>query len=297
MSVGAVVAGLTIGAGYTAQVHGQPVAVSATPSAVSRATRTTTTTATPPPATSSGGPAKSPDDALAEALAPVLANLTGQLSVGVLDVSTGTSASYNGKQSFTTASIVKADILAVLLLQTQQQGISLTSGQQQAAQQMIENSDNDSATALWDEAGSEAGMRAANTRFGLTATDPGADDYWGLTTTTVGDQLQLLTALTTSRSPLSQAARSYAIGLMSNIEPDQVWGVSAAADRGTTPVLKNGWLPVDADNDLWAVNSIGQVVSGGHTFLIAVLSGSQPDEDTGIAQVSAAAKAAVKPFL
>jgi len=158
---------------------------------------------------------------------------------------------------------------------------------------MIEASDNDAATTLWDDVGSAAGMATANTAFGLRDTVPGADDYWGLTTTTVADQLTVMNVLTSSKSPLGASARTYAADLMHQIEPDQVWGVSAAADAGTTPALKNGWLPVDADNDLWAVNSVGQVSHGGHSYLVAFLSSSQPDEQTGIDQASAVCKAAV----
>lgn len=297
VSVGAVLAAATIGSGLPAVTAAEPVAASAASTSTLPTTTkpkpkpTQTKTGSPKPATKA--PGATPDQLLAAAIEPAVAPLTGELSVGVIDQTTGVTATYNGKQTYDTASIVKADILAVLLLQAQQQGISLTSDQQQAAAKMIENSDNDSATALWDDAGSAAGMTQGNTALGLTATVPGANDFWGLTTTTVSDQLALMSALTTSKSPLSQASRSYVLGLMGNVESDQMWGVSDAADPGTTPIVKNGWLPVAEDNDLWAVNSIGQVSHAGHTYLIVVLQSSQPDEDSGIIQATAAAKAAV----
>ncbi|MBV9843977.1 MAG: hypothetical protein JOZ47_02730 [Kutzneria sp.] len=139
---------------------------------------------------------------------------------------------------------------------------------------MIRSSDNDSATMLWDAVGGAAGMRAGNSRLGFTGTVSDPNDFWGLTITTVQDQLGLLKALTSSTWPLTHRSRAYVADLLSQVEADQVWGVSEAADAGTTPVLKNGWLPVDSDDDLWAINSIGRAEHGGDYYLVAVLSSS-----------------------
>jgi len=54
--------------------------------------------------------------ALAAALARLLRHHTGSLAVGVTDLGTGVSAGYHARQAFPTASIVKASILAALLL-------------------------------------------------------------------------------------------------------------------------------------------------------------------------------------
>ncbi|WP_211765639.1 serine hydrolase [Kutzneria sp. CA-103260] len=296
----AVVAGAGLAAvvvGVDGDVAASTVSGDAQPQARSAAaTNTLTSTTTPKPTTSvdaTSVPAADPTQALATAMGPLSANKTGDFSVAVLNQDTGVTAGFNAAETYDTASIVKADILAVLLYQAQQQGTPLTDDEDAAATKMIEASDNDAATTLWDDVGSAAGMATANTAFGLRNTVPGADDYWGLTTTTVADQLTLMNVLTSSKSLLRASARAYAANLMHQIEPDQVWGVSAAADAGTTPALKNGWLPVDSDNDLWAINSIGQVSHGGHTYVVAFLSSSQPDEQTGIDQASAVCKAAV----
>jgi beta-lactamase class A len=293
----AVVAGAGLAAvvvGVDGSVAASPVAGSAQPKPRSAAaTNTLTKNGAPTPTVDATSVPADPTAALAGAMAPLSADKTGDFSIAVLDQETGVTASFNPDETYATASIVKADILAVLLYQSQQQGTPLTDDEDTAATKMIEASDNDSATALWDDVGSAAGMSTANHAFGLRDTVAGADDYWGLTTTDVADQLTVLSVLTSAKSPLDEASRKYAADLMHQIEPDQVWGVSAAADPGTTPALKNGWLPVDSDNDLWAVNSIGQVSHGGHTYLVAYLSSSQPDEQTGIDQASAVSKAAV----
>ena len=78
---------------------------------------------------------------------------------------------------------------------------------------------------------------------------------------------------------------------MKHVEPDQSWGVTAAATPGTSSAVKNGWLP---DPQLWVINSIGVVHYEGQVLLVAVLSDDQPTEAGGIAQVEAAASSAAK---
>jgi len=229
--------------------------------------------------------------ALLAALAPVLRYRTGMLAVGVADPSTGVTATYHSRQAFHTASIVKAGILATLLLQLQHQHAGLSPGEQDLATAMIEDSDNGAASALWNVTGAAAGLAAGDQALRLRHTVPGQDGWWGLTSTTVTDQLHLLSALTSPRSPLSAASRRYELNLMRNVEAGQNWGVTAAASRGTHPAVKNGWMPGGADG-LWDINSIGVVTHHGQRLLVAVLSSGQPSQQAGIDQVQAAAKAA-----
>ena len=230
--------------------------------------------------------------ALTTALAPVLRRQTGYLAVGVTDLNGGVTASYHPHQLFHTASIVKADILATLLLQAQRQHTGLSLAEQQLATSMIEESDNDAASALWDTIGAAPGLAAADRTLGLLRTEPGPGGLWGLTATTVTDQLALLTALTSAHSPLTAASRHYELGLMRNVEPGENWGVTAAADPGSSPAVKNGWLPDGSQPGLWVINSIGVLRHDGQRLLVAVLSSAQPTEAVGISQVQAAARAA-----
>ncbi|MFE3505777.1 serine hydrolase [Kitasatospora sp. NPDC059160] len=261
----------------TATATGDP---SATPSPAPSPTPTPTPTPTPAPAPVAD-----------EALRSAAARADGALSVSVTDLTTGQSLTYGAPgHGFATASIVKVDILATLLLQSQDGGTALTAAQQDLATAMIENSDNDSATALWNGIGQDGGLNAADRRFGLTATTGGADGYWGLTVTTAADQAQLLRQVFTDDSILSPASRGYVQQLLGQVESDQRWGVSAAATGGTSAV-KDGWLPRDADG-LWVINSIGTVEHDGHQLLIAVLSDGNADESGGIALVESVAQAA-----
>ncbi|KUN77340.1 serine hydrolase [Streptomyces griseoruber] len=233
------------------------------------------------------------DALLAGAMKSVTVPGDAKVSVAVLDVDSGDSATY-GSAAFDTASIVKVDILATLLLQAQDAGRHLTAAEKSSATTMIENSDNTSASELWRIIGKAEGLDAANERFGLTGTEGGDDMLWGLTQTTAADQLRLLRQVFGDDSELSEASRTYLQGLMRQIAAGQHWGVSAAAD-GSSWALKNGWL-ARSTTGLWDINSIGRVTSGGRTYLVAVLSNGSATQAKGISLVEAAAKAAVSVF-
>jgi hypothetical protein len=237
----------------------------------------------------SGGLRAGWDRRLAAALAPVRQAQTGDLAVGVSDLSTGVTAVYGGRLGFHTASIVKVDILASLLLADQRAATPLSNADADLAAQMIETSSDDAASDLWAAIGAGGGLASADASLGLRHTTPGPGTYWGLTTTTAGDQLRLLRALTTPDSPLDARSRDYELDLMRNVVSGQNWGVSAAASPGSLLTIKDGWLP---DPSLWVVNSIGVVDHDGQRLLMVVLSSGQPTEASGIAQDQAAAQAA-----
>ncbi|MGW3207990.1 serine hydrolase [Streptomyces sp. NPDC001135] len=238
-------------------------------------------------------PAVDRDALLGRAMTGVRVPAGARVSAAVLAVDSGESAAY-GDGAFDTASIVKVDILATLLLQAQDAGRRLTAAEQAYATKMIENSDNASATALWHTIGRADGLDTANKRFGLTSTSGGEGGLWGLTQTTAADQLRLLRQVFGEESELSAASRTYVQGLMKSVEADQQWGVSAAAENSSW-ALKNGWL-ARGTTGLWDVNSIGRVTVDGTDYLVAVLSKGTASRPEGIALVEAAARAAVSAF-
>jgi beta-lactamase class A len=206
------------------------------------------------------------------------AGVRGNLSIAITDLSTGITAT-SGPQGhvFATASIVKVDILATLLLQREGK---LTKSQQAVARRMIEQSNNAAATSLWRQIGGAAGLNKANKQFGLTSTVAGLRGTWGATTTTATDQLQLLRVVFTDQSPLPAASRKYLTSLMGNVASDQDWGIPAADTRaGKQFYVKNGWLPRSGG---WVVNSIGSVKHSGHVLLMATLSDRRRTRDVGI---------------
>ncbi|MFE4052819.1 serine hydrolase [Streptomyces sp. YIM B13518] len=234
------------------------------------------------------------DALLAAAMGSVGVADGAEVSVAVFDPDSGEAASYGGGV-FDTASIVKVDILAALLLRAQDAGRTLTAEEKTYAAAMIENSDNDSTSALWRAIGTADGLDAANERFGLTRTAGGDGPLWGLTQTTATDQIALLRQVFgTADTELGEASRAYVRELMERIAAGQRWGVSAAAD-GAAWALKNGWLR-RSTTGLWVINSIGRVTAGGHDYLVAALSRGSATQEEGIALTEAAARAAVSVF-
>ncbi|MDX3309385.1 serine hydrolase [Streptomyces sp. ME08-AFT2] len=235
-------------------------------------------------------PEEDHDALLASAMESVTVPGEAAVSVAVLAVDSGAAAVYGGS-SFDTASIVKVNILAALLLQAQDADRRLTAAEKAYAAAMIENSDNDSASALWRTIGKAAGLDAANERFGLTDTAGGEGMLWGLTQTTAADQLTLLQQVFGDASELSEASRTYLQALMGRIAVGQRWGVSAAAE-GSSWALKNGWLP-RSTTGLWDVDSIGRVTVGGHDYLVSVLSNGNATQAAGVSLVETVARTAV----
>lgn len=216
----------------------------------------------------------------------------GHLAVAVLDRQ-GTATVTAGTARFETASIVKVNILAALLLRQTPPGKALSSGTRRLAEAMIESSDNEAAETLWLKIDGSRGLTAANRAFGLRETKPSA--HWGITTTTAADQLRLLTALTSSKGPLTPQDRTFVMGLMKKVIPEQRWGVTAGRTPDARSVyVKNGWDTADADGGRWIVNSIGRIVEDRHDWLIAVLSNHHVSQEAGVRVVEKAATYVLK---
>jgi hypothetical protein len=233
-------------------------------------------------------------DPLSGAAAAYVAGRSGTVLAAVFDITTGQSWRLGDGPAQDEASVVKVDILETLL--ARQGGGALTQGDQALAESMIEDSDNDAATSLWDEAGGAGGIGAYNDRAGLAGTTPSPCvacagfpwPGWGLTTTVPQDQLSLLKQLVLPgpHPLLSSAERSYALSLMENVTPDQAWGVSGGVPAGAKVALKNGWLPLNDASTDWQVNSVGWISGEGRDYLVAVLSTGNPTEQYGIDTIS-----------
>lgn len=212
----------------------------------------------------------------------------GRVSVALHDQVSGTGLAV-GTRRFRTASIVKVDILAALLLADD----TLTSSQRTLATEMITVSDNDAASRLFRTVGGVSGLNKANATFGMKETK--ANAAWGVTTTTAADQVRLLRSITAGDGPLSTPASRFVLGLMTKVVDEQRWGVPAAAPAGASGVwVKNGWVQVSADDGLWVVNSIGRITEDGHDWLMAVLSDHHTTQQKGIDLVEQAATVALR---
>jgi hypothetical protein len=235
-------------------------------------------------------PAASHHDPLGPAAASYVSTRDGVVLAAVYDLRTGQTWQFGRGQPQDEASVVKLDVLETLLAERGRIGIELSAGDRALAVQMIEDSDDDAATSLWDEVGGASGIRSFNTSAGLADTVPSSCvncpgfpwPGWGLTTTIPGDQLTLLRTLVEPNSLLTNAERNYALSLMENVTPGQRWGVSGGVPAQATVALKNGWLPLNSANNNWQINSVGWISGRGRDYLIAVLTTGNPTEQYGI---------------
>jgi beta-lactamase class A len=226
-------------------------------------------------------------DPFGAAASSYLAGRTGTVLAAVYDIGTGRTWDLGQGAPQAEASVVKLDILETLLAE---QGAGLPAADQSLAEQMIEDSDNDAATSLWNAAGGPARIGAFNAKARLTHTVPSLCVVcqgfpwpgWGLTTTTADDQIALLKQLVTPGSVLTRAERDYALSLMEDVTPSQRWGVTGGVPASVTVALKNGWLPLKGTDSDWQVNSVGWIHGGGRDYLLAVLSTGNPGEQYGI---------------
>jgi beta-lactamase class A len=230
-------------------------------------------------------------DPLGSAAASYVSTRAGTVLAAVYDLGTGQTWRLGAGKPQAEASVVKLDVLETLLAERgDSSSAGLRSSDRLLAKQMIEDSDNDAATSLWYEVGGAAKIRAFNAAAGLTRTSPSpcvacsgfSWPGWGLTTTVPTDQIALLRELVSSGTLLTSAERSYALSLMENVTPSQRWGVSGGVPAQVIVALKNGWLPLNAADTDWQINSVGWISGSGRNYLIAVLTTGNPTEQYGI---------------
>ena len=224
---------------------------------------------------------------LSRDITKALAGRRGTHAVTVYDRVTGVTCQLNEGHRFDSASVVKATILAALLRWHQETKRPLSAREQRLATLMITQSDNDAATALWNEVGL-ARLQHFLDLAKMTETRLNREGYWGLTQITARDERALLRLLTSSNSVLSASSRKYQLGLMARVIPAQRWGVPAGAPRYVTVYVKNGWLPL---SDGWHINSIGAFIGHGRDYMMVVLSDGNPTMDYGVTTVEAVATA------
>jgi hypothetical protein len=192
----------------------------------------------------------------------------------------------NSSQHYDSASVVKTIILATLLNKREREHLSLLSDRErQLARAMITESDNNAATALWDQDGMK------NLTYFLNAAgmrDTKLNPAWGLTQITAQDETKLLrNILLRPNTVLNTHAQDYELKLMGQVIPSQRWGVSASTPRAFTLHIKNGWAPLPFVTSSWYVNSTGAftTTNPSRDYTIVVLTHGSANETTGITTI------------
>ncbi|MEU7838529.1 MULTISPECIES: serine hydrolase [unclassified Nonomuraea] len=227
-----------------------------------------------------------------------LAGRPGPVTAMVEDLTTGRLYRYHRNEHLITASTAKVQILMTLLLKTPWHKLSKAT--RHDADLMIRYSDNHAADRLWLRIGGAAGFTKAGKKFGLRHTQgvPGdcVDLYcWGITSTSAEDQVRLMKALVSAKSPLRAKDRAQVLRLMGKVIDGQNWGVSAAKCKGDHVALKNGWLK-RVSTKRWAIVSVGLIHGHGHDYALAVLTENNADTGQGIATVQGVAERIMKSF-
>ena len=211
---------------------------------------------------------------------------TPSVAVRVDDPFLGISCYLHSRRHYDSASVVKTIILATLLHKRRQEHLSfLSASERRLARLMITESDNNAATALWNEDG--RGSLAYFLRIaGMDQTH--LNPAWGLTQITAQDETILLRdILLHPNRVLSTRARNYELGLMADVIPSQRWGVSASTPRGFTLHIKNGWAPLPFVSSPWWVNSTGAFTNANAAkdYTIVILTRGNVDETTGVVTI------------
>ncbi len=216
-----------------------------------------------------------------------LAGRKSVVSAAVYDAVNGKTYELWPKRQFHTGSIVKVQIMGAVFRRAMRAHRPLTSTERSLMTKMIEVSDNDAATALWNEVGGTVGVGAFDRLIPMPGTVPNRF-HWGDTLTTAPDNVALIRHFAYPSTVLPPKRRAFGMYLMEHVVASQRWGVSAGVLSGSTVALKNGWLPVAAGN--WAINSIGYVQGHGREYVIAVLSDHNPSMPYGVFTVSHVAR-------
>jgi beta-lactamase class A len=264
-----------------------PVAPASVPAITGPASTADPTSPSATKTPASAAPHQSP---FGTAATSYVSDRSGTVTAAVYDVTTGQTWTFGSTKPQAEASIVKLNILETLYAQHRTGSGELSASDTSLAESMMEDSDNDSATSLWDAVGGSSEIASFNTSAGLTHTEPSScvecPDFpwpgWGLSTTTPSDQLALLRELIRPSTLLTDAQRDSALKLMENVAPSQHWGVSGGVPSAAKVALKDGWLPLNEDNTNWQINSIGWVSGSGRDYLMAVLTTGNPSEQYGI---------------
>lgn len=243
----------------------------------------------PPPGGFSRPQGELPLAALSPAAVAALDGRGGRAGVAVLRLSDGALFTAGTGEPLELVSAVKVLIALAVMSRAEEEGRALEARELDLLWPMITFSDNDSATLLWQELGSDAGISAWLEREGIQGFAPAGGDEWGATTASAG-ALAVLYGRLYGGDLVSPEHRDLALKMMAGVIDGQRWGVSAgAAEAGGAFALKNGWFP---EEDGWQVVSAGVVIPAdvSRAYAIAVVSDQQESWEHGIETIEGVAR-------
>lgn len=208
---------------------------------------------------------------------------TAVVSVEVDDRYLGVECWLHAQQHFSSASVVKATILAALLVKAREQHRALTPAERSLVRAMITRSSIPAANALWVDVGIPALQHFLDLAHMRETFLPNPPGVWGLTQITAHDETAFLWLLMKPNTVLTGPERRYELRLMHEVVPWQSWGVRAGAPSRFTWHIKNGWTPSLPFG--WLINSIGGFTDSGRDYTIVVLTHSNLNKRHGITTI------------
>lgn len=238
-------------------------------------------------------------DVLSTDLAGYLASLDETAAAVVYDVTRQRYYTYHMNGRFITGSSVKVPIMLTFLNRVENEHRRPTNDEVCLLTAMIENSDNDAASAFYygypyalcgthfESIGGAKGLAAYLKQIGISGLDPDPTAF-GYSTISPLTMVNLLTLLHAGKI-LTRQDRDLALNLMEHVtrtDPvDEQVGVGDTAPDGATVAMKDAWVqeegPGGPETGPWAMNSSGIVTLGQETYIIAVYTGEQASLQAG----------------
>jgi hypothetical protein len=168
------------------------------------------------------------------------------------------------------ASVMKVSIAIAFLRTLHEQGRGPTADEMDELTGMIEESDNDDATALWNASDGPEGLQVTENAAGMTNTAFQTGHGWGFSLTTAHDQAKLQAKLA-GGSMLDASDTALVLHLMRSVVSSEQWGFADVVDPSFEPAIKNGWYE-DTDAPVWRIHctAIFDTPKLKHRFSIAV---------------------------
>ena len=206
-----------------------------------------------------------------------------RFTAAVHDHRTGCRYTLNGDLEITTASVIKAQVLAGVLLAAQDAGRRISPSEAADIELMMHYSHNTPPTSrLYLQIGGASGMEELDQRFGIGGTSH--TPRYGGTLSTAADRTRLVEQLLIGGGPLDEESVQAAWRWMSGVSAAQSWGVTAGLPTGYEAALKNGFYPMSVAE--WRLGTTGVVRDpNGGAYAMTVMTDNNPSESAGIALV------------
>ncbi|MDE0802523.1 MAG: VCBS repeat-containing protein, partial [Acidimicrobiales bacterium] len=201
-------------------------------------------------------------------------------TAAVHDTRTGCRYHLERGMEITTASVIKAQFLAGVLLRAQDERRSIDAFERNRLEPTMWLSHNPPASDLFVSLGGVSGMEEIDRRFGLA--DTTHTTRWGATVSTAEARTDLVHSMLHGGGPLNASSRAVAWDFMTRVHPTQQWGVSAGVPAGWTVAVKNGFYPTTG-LAAWRIGSTGFVRDDltGEGYAITIQTDRNPDHFAG----------------